>query len=882
MLYKDIEIKQVLKSLETNENNGLSQEEAEKRLKKYGYNKIAEKKKFSAFNIFIRQFYDFLTLILIVSTFLALFVGKIPTAIAIVIVVVINVILGFVMEYKSEKSLEALKQMLKDRTRVIRNGKEQMIDSLLIVPGDIIVIEEGQQIPADARIIEEVNLKVNQSALTGESVPVQKDILDPKNKDADIVFLGTTAVTGHGKAVVVTTGKETEFGKIAKSLSEIKEPLTPLQKQVVKLGKLIVFIGFILATLILILGVLQGKPFLDHYQIILALSIFVSVVPAGLLVVMTLTLAIGVKQMAHEKAIIKKLSSVETLGSTQIICTDKTGTLTDNKMTVKKVWIAGKFFEVEDSVNVKQSKDLETLVKAGIICNSAEINKDEQGEWNILGDPTEASLLVLGEKAGYNEQETKDKGILLKEFSFEQKLRRRAAIFKENNEISFISIGSPENILEISSFYLKDCQKIVLDKDYREIIEKTFYSLAKQGYRMIALSKKIIQEQKKYKRQELEKEMVFLGLVALYDPPRQGVKEAIQKCRDAGIKTIMITGDNELTAMAIAKEVDLIEGEKRVMLGKDIEKMSDDELSKALDRYNIFARMMPEHKLRIVEALQKKGKVVAVTGDGVNDATAIKEADIGIAMGIRGTDVSKEASDMIITDDNFISIGKAVKEGRIIYNNIKKFIQFLLTANGIEAPLVIIAIILGMPMPLLPLHILWINFITDSVPAITLGIEPGAKDIMKRKPRPSKEHILKGTGSFIIFASFLGFIVSLILFQRIYNPALDNLIYAQTIVFTFIVIYKLFLVFSAKSNKETIFELGLFSNKKMVLAVIFSFALQIMVIYWVFLQGIFSTIALPAFNWLYIFALAIILFLIVEFKKIILRKNITKSKQINK
>lgn len=880
MLYKNVKIEDVLTSLRTNPRTGLTQGLIKERLEKYGYNEISQKKNFSVLGIFIRQFYDFLTLILIISTLLAFFVGKIPTAIAIILVVIANIILGFTMEYKSEKSLEALKKMIKDKTRVIRDEKEQMIDSALIVPGDIIVIEEGQQIPADARIIEEINLKVDQSALTGESAPVQKDLLDTKGDRADSLFLGTTAVTGHGKAVVITTGEETEFGKIAKSLSEIKEPPTPLQKQVIRLSKLIVLIGSVLAGLILLLGLFEGKSILSHQQLIMALSIFVSVVPAGLLVVMTLTLATGVHRMAKEKAIIKKLNSVETLGSTQVICTDKTGTLTDNKMTVKKVWVAGNFFNIGGSFNPKQSIELETLVKTGVICNSAEVIKTKEGEWDTLGDPTEASLLILGEKSGYIEKETKDKIDILKEFSFEQKLRRRAVVYEDGGEIFFSAIGSPENILEISSYYM-DGGKKVLDDKYKKLIKDTFHSLATNGYRIIALSTKKIEEEREYEREKIGKEMVFIGLVAIYDPPRKGVREAIDKCRAAGIRTVMITGDNELTALSIAREVNLVDGNQKVILGANIEKMSDDELKKAVNNYNIFARTMPSHKLRIVESFQANGKVVAVTGDGVNDAIAIKEADIGIAMGIRGTDVSKEASDMIITDDNFISISKAVEEGRIIYDNIKKFIQFLLTANGIEAPLIIFAIILGIPMPIMPLHILWINFITDSVPAITLGIEPGAKEIMKRKPRPPKKHILKGSGVFIITASFLGFIVSLFLFKKIYDPTLGNLVYAQTIVFTFIVIYKLFLVFSAKSNSETIFELGFFSNKKMVLAVIFSFALQLVVVYWGLLQGVFSTKSISVFSWAYIFILAMALFLLIEFKKVIVRKVKKLNKKLN-
>ncbi|MCD5397139.1 MAG: cation-transporting P-type ATPase, partial [Candidatus Pacebacteria bacterium] len=753
-----------------------------------------------------------MTLLLIVSTVIALLAGKIPTAIAIGIIVAVNIPLGFMMEYKAEKELEALKNMLKSNARIIRNGKEQLIDFTLIVPGDIVIIEEGQKIPADARLIEENNLRVNEASLTGESVPVEKDVIEIKGKEnSNLVFLGTTAMTGYAKAVVVSTGRNTEFGKIAQSLAEIKKPLTPLQKQVNDLGKGISFVGVLLAIFTLILMEVKGLPFWQEEQLKMALSIFVTIIPAGLLVVMTLTLAIGVKNMAKEKVIVKKLSSVETLGSTQVICTDKTGTLTENKMKVKKVWVNNQFFVIGEKIELKKKSDLEALIKAGVLCNSADVSENEDGSWESLGDPTESSLLILGEKAGIKEKILKNKGRLF-DFPFDQRLRRRMTVFENLEEkeekASLISIGAPENILEVSSYYLSNgTEKRISNKD-KVIIEKTFLDLAAQGYRVIGLASKKIKKTKNYDEQlKEEREFTFIGFTALYDPPRPEIKEAINECKEAGIKIVMVTGDNELTAVAIAKEIGMIENNdeksNRVITGAQIEKMNDDELLRTVTNYDVFARTAPLHKLRTVKAFQKLGKVVAVTGDGVNDAPALKEADIGAAMGIRGTDVSKEASEIIITDDNFGSIAKAVKRGRITYANIKKFIQFLLTANAIELPLIFTAIIIGIPMPITALQILWINFVTDSMPALTLGLEPGTKDIMHKKPRPPKEHILKGTISFILFASFLGFIFSLLIFLYLYFYAEKSLIFAQTMTFTFIVIYKLFLVFSARANTKT-------------------------------------------------------------------------------
>ncbi len=906
----NLPVKEVIKKLKTDEKNGLNSIEVKKRLEEYGLNEIAKKKKFSTLKLFFKQFYDFLTLLLIISTIIAFFASKIPTAIAIGIIVLINIPLGFFMEYKAEKELKALKNMLKSSARVIRDNKEQLIDFTLIVPGDIVIIEEGQKIPADARIIEENNLAVNESSLTGESVPVEKEVIVKKENNSNMIFLGTVATRGTAKAVVVATSKNTEFGKIAESLMEIKKPITPLQKQVANLGKLISSIALVLAIFTLLLMQLQGLTFWEAENLKIALSIFVTIIPAGLLVVMTLTLALGVKKMAKEKVLVKQLSSVETLGSTQIICTDKTGTLTENRMTIKKVWVNNHFFEIKDKIRIQPQSDLEQLIKAGVLCNSAEVFQNKDGMWNILGDPTEASLLVLGEKAGFKERDLKEQGNIF-DFPFDQKILRRMTVFENfnlKNKPLLISIGAPENILEISSHYLNNNKSQKIDKNYKKLIEKTFLSLAAQGYRVIGLASKkinsrgltplegssgiamptspagLLRSDFKATNMESEKDFTFIGFVALYDPPRLEVKDSIQECKKAGIKIVMITGDNSLTALTIAQEIGLIEKDiearNRVIIGSEIEKISDDKLLKIIDNYDVFARTSPLHKLRIVKAFQKKGLVVAVTGDGINDAPALKEANLGVAMGIRGTDVSKEASDIIIIDDNFSSIAKAIKQGRRIYANIKKFIQFLLTANVIEFPLIFIAIILGKPMPITALQILWINFVTDSVPALTLGAEPGTADIMKKKPRDPKEHILKGTLSFILFASFLGFIFALSLFLYLYFLTGSSLVFAQTMTFTFIVIYKLFLVFSARSNTKTIFQLGFLNNKPMVGAVILSFIFQLIVIYTPFLHPIFQTTYLTLSDWLLIFTLSIIAFLLVEIKKILFCKILNSKHKV--
>ncbi len=880
MNYNNLSIEEVLKLLNSNESEGLTNIEAEKRLKKYGLNEISSNREFSILKLFIKQFYDFLTLLLIVSTVIAILAGKIPTAIAIGIIVLINVPLGFFMEYKAEKELEALKKMLKSSARVIRNKKEKLLSFKFIVPGDIIIIEPGQKIPADAILINEHNLAVNEASLTGESMPVEKEIILDKSDDSNKLFLGTIAVRGVAKAIVVKTGKNTRFGQIAYSLAKIKTPLTPLQKQVTSLGKLISIIAITLGFLVLVLAKLQGAPFLDGATLKLALSVFVTLIPAGLLIVMTFTLALGVKRMAKDKVIVKQLSSVETLGSTQVICTDKTGTLTENRMTIRKVWINDRLIEIKSGNLKNPEPDLEYLIKTGVLSNSAEVSKDKNNNWKILGDPTEASLLILGEKFNIKESEQKKLGEVF-DFPFDQKIKRRMTVFEtsKNEKAKLISIGAPENILEISSHCLRNGKSKKIDTQYKEKLEKVFLSLASKGYRVIGLAdKNIIKSKNKYKPSiSKEKEYIFIGFVALYDPPRREVKKSIQQCKDAGIKIVMITGDNPLTALAIAEEIGLFkDGQKqknRVITGKEIAEMPESQLAEEVQNYDVFARTSPLDKLKIVKAFKAKGLIVAVTGDGVNDAPALKEADLGAAMGIRGTDVSKEAAKIIITDDNFGSIAKAVKQGRRTYDNIKKFIQFLLTANVIEFPLIFFAILLGKPIPITAIQILWINLVTDSIPALTLGTEPASKNIMKRRPRPPTEHILQGTLSFILFASFLGFIFALGLFLHLHFVLGASLVFSQTMTFSFIVVYKLLLVFSARSNVKTIFELGIFTNKPMIIAVILSFTFQLIIIYTPFLNPIFETTPLSLFNWALIFSLSIIAFLIIELKKLFVRKR---------
>ena len=573
-------IEEILKDLDTNIKTGLSGKEAEKRLDKFGRNEIIKKRKFSSLKILFSQFVNFLIIILILASIVSFVAGKTTTGFVILAIVVLNVFLGFFMEYRAEKSIAALKKMLVSVVRVVRNNKERLLETFLLVPGDIIILQEGMKVPADARILEAVNLEVNEAALTGESMPVVKNEKTGKEpKKENIVFMGTIIVRGYGKAVILKTGMSTEFGKIAGMLSEVKESPSPLRKQIAILAKKIAMVACLIVFLILLTGVIKGIPLFDFEQLMVSLSLFVAVVPEGLLVVLTLALALSVHQMARQKTIIRRLSAVETLGCTQIICTDKTGTLTKNEMVIRKIWTGEKEFNIgEKNFDYGQSLEIPVFLKIGVLCNNAEVYPKEEGEFEILGDPTEASLLVLGEKAGIKEQDLKSRGKFLVEFSFDQKLKRRTVVWQENKKIELLTVGAPETVLSICSKFLKQNQEINLLPVSTQKIINTYQLLASQGYRMLGLAyKKLFLQNRNYKREEIEKDLVFVGLAAIYDPPRPEAFQAIKTCREAGIRTIMITGDNELTALSIAKAVGLVDKGERVISGREIDKMKDKE-----------------------------------------------------------------------------------------------------------------------------------------------------------------------------------------------------------------------------------------------------------------------------------------------------------------
>ena len=842
-----LSVEEVMKNLGTSE-LGLSEREAKERLKKFGLNELKERKKVTPTKIFLRQFKSFLIVILLVAVIISFFLKEFVDAYAILAVLLMNAFLGFVQEYRAEKAMETLKKVVVQKVRVIRDGKITEISSKELVPGDIIVLEEGEGIPADARIMEEFGLFVDESALTGESTPVEKQVAPiqdlPLAERSNMLFMGTYVSRGKGKAVVVETGMRTEFGKIAKEIEKEEEP-TPLQKKLDKFGKWLGLTALIICGLVFTLGYLKDMKIIDVFFTAVALA--VSAVPEGLPAVVTVALALGVGKMAKRNVLIRRLSAVETLGCTTVICADKTGTMTMNEMCVRKIWCGNKLIEVTgigfepkgefflngEKIEPSKEKDLLLLIKTGLLCNSSTVEFKE-GKWHVVGDPTEGSLVVLASKAGLTKEQEPEFEI---PFSSERKMM--TTVYKEKEYFVYAK-GAPEKILSVCSRLQENGKARKLTEEDRKKISSKMEEMAKEGLRVLALAYK---QMKKFEESKAEKDLIFLGLVGMIDPPRKEVKEAIEKCKQAGIRPVMVTGDHKLTAIAIAKEIGLMEEGEEVLTGEEIEKMREEELEEKIEKVSVYARVAPEQKLRIVKAFKKKGHIVAVTGDGINDAPALSKADIGVAMGIKGTDVAKEASDMVLLDDNFATIVNAVEEGRGIYDNIRKFVRFLLSVNFTEIVLITVSILLGLPLPLLPLQILWLNLVTDGFPALALSTDPYEKDLMKRKPRNPKHDILHGMLLIILIAAFVNFLAEILIFIWGLNSGY-TIEKVRTMVFTTAVFFELFFVLNCRSENKSVFKKGISDNKKLLLALLASFILQLLTIYFPPFQQIFKTVAL--------------------------------------
>jgi Ca2+-transporting ATPase len=841
--------KQVLEDLKTSL-DGLSSQDIQERREKHGLNVIKEEKKKGPIMIFLQQFTNFLTILLIVAAIISYFVGESLDTIAIMVIVVINGFFGFFQEYKAEKAIEALKSLSTPSCKVIRDGQEKIISSNEIVPGDLIILEEGDRIPADAYIIEAMSLQTDESMLTGESIPVKKreNVLPEKTpmpERCNILFTGTVVTYGRGKAIVFATGMETEFGKIAKMV-QVSDEKTPLQKRMEHIGKILGAVALAICSIVFFIGVLEYVDLFESFQ--LAVSLAVSAVPEGLPATITLALTLGVQRLARRKALIRKLSSVETLGAVDYICTDKTGTITKNEITVKKIFMnnktldvtgtgyhpSGEFLENGQPVDPSKDEQLEMLIKTARLCNDAHLVKQEK--WSVIGDPTEGALLVLSAKAGMSKIDKYYPRV--KEMFFDSNRKRMSTMNKSQDGKKYVFVkGAAESLLSISSKVMADGKIKKMTSRMKSQIMETNNKMASEALRILGFA------YKEYSKGEMEENLIFLGLVGMIDPPRDEVKSALEISKKAGINVMMITGDHKITAVAIAKQVGLYSEGSTVLTEDEIERMSDEELDLKIENVSVCARISPKSKSRIVESLKRKGHIVAVTGDGINDAPALKRADIGVAVG-SGTDVTKQASDMVLVDDNFATIVGAVEEGRNIFDNIKKFIRFLLSANFDEIFVVTAAFMLRLPAPFIPLQLLWLNIMTDGLPALALGAEPRDPNVMYSKPRNPKENVLKTMISYSIFAGVIAFLIEATLFFD--ELAVASLDYSRTLIFTTSVVFEMILVFSVRTEK---FFWQAPVNKYLVVAVLISLFMQVLGIYLPIFQRVLGTVPLSLQDW---------------------------------
>jgi Ca2+-transporting ATPase len=862
----------------TDTERGLSESEAGKRLLRYGPNRIRSVHKEKWQWILFRQFTDVLIIILLIAAAISFIIGEKGDAVTILVIVILNGLLGFMQEFKAEKAIEALQKMLSLRCKVLRDGRKKSIDSTALVPGDIVFLEIGDKIPADVRLIEAVNLKTDESALTGESLPSSKQTDasapdSPLSEQNTMAWMGTNVVNGYAKGIVVATGMDTQFGKIAKMTSEVGTLQTPLQKKLAILGKKLGVFSVAIAAFVAITGYLLGKEVTEMF--LTGISLAVAVVPEGLPAVVTITLALGVKAMVRQKALLRRLQAAEALGSANVICTDKTGTLTQNQMTVQKIWLfsgmieatgsgydpKGHFEKEHRKIDPATHKDLLELLRTGLICTHASVSK-EKDRWQISGEPTEASLIVAAYKAWL----TADNEKIETEFSFNSQRKRMSVITRENGKHLLYAKGAPEVLLARSEYYFDGTEVQPLGEKERKAFEEAYNSLAQNGLRTLALAKRTLPDEMPHDAETAEKSLVLLGVVGIIDPPRPEVPEAIATAQRAGIDIVMITGDAPLTAMAIAKDVGL--NVRHAVTGSELETMDDTLLKEKIREGTLFARTTPADKMRIVNVLQEEGSIVAMTGDGVNDAPALKKADIGIAMGMRGTDVAKSAADMILLDDNFATIVNAVREGRRQYDNIKKFVTYLLSSNIGEVMAIFINILLGGPLILLPVQILWMNLVTDGMTAVALGMEKAEKGTMQRPPRAPDEAFLQPRG--ILMILLLGSYIAaatLWIFHHYLTSGLPQpqaVALAQTSAFTAIIILEKMNVFNYRSLHAPVYTFGFFSNRWIIAAWLATVSLQVAAIYVPFLQEALHTVPLGWNEWLLIFEISLPLFLIVE------------------
>ncbi|WP_067621346.1 calcium-translocating P-type ATPase, SERCA-type [Alicyclobacillus acidiphilus] len=855
---------------------GLSSEQVEERRKTVGLNLLTEGTKVSLLTVFLNQFRDFMIIVLLAATLISGLLGEYTDAITIVAIIFLNGILGFVQEIRAEKSLSALKELTAPIARVRRGGQVVEVPAKELVPGDIVLLEDGDRVPADGRILKATVFDVEESALTGESVPSSKDprvtiAVDSNLGDRkNMVYMGTMVTRGKAEILVTATGMATEMGKIADLMQQSEDQLTPLQQRLDQLGKTLVWISLGITVLVVIAGVLHGHPI---YQMFLAgVSLAVAAIPEGLPAIVTIALALGVQRMIKRNAIVRKLPSVETLGCATVICSDKTGTLTQNRMTVQTIFADGHLIQVTGSgydpqgefvlagskIDPNRRAAVKSLIEIASTCNNAvlvEQTSDDGSTWTVQGDPTEGALLVLGRKAGFTDPDAVYER--LDEIPFDSDRKLMSVLVRSESDVFVFVKGAPDVLLERANRVLLNGREETLASSMRKSIQSTNQALASRALRNLGFAyRQFPSLEAARKCEDWETNLVFVGLCGMIDPPRQEAKEAIATAKSAGIRTVMITGDHQITAMAIAKELDILPPQGRVMTGAELDETNDEQLARLVDDVYVYARVTPEHKLRIVRALQSRGHVVAMTGDGVNDAPAIKQADIGIAMGQTGTDVAKEASSLVLADDNFATIIAAVEEGRGIYDNIKKFIRYLLASNVGEIVTMFAAMLAGLPLPLAPIQILWVNLVTDGLPAIALGVDPAESDIMKRRPRDVREGIFaKGMGTKILSRGILIGIVTLAVFLWSLRTQ-NGLEHAQTMAYATLTMAQLILVFDCRSLEGGIMKRNPLTNIWLILAVLSSVVLFLFTIYLPNLAKAFHTVPLGVTDWIIVLVLA--------------------------
>jgi Ca2+-transporting ATPase len=877
-------VDQVLASLKSSP-TGLSSAEAAKRLAEFGPNELRAARRISPWQILLEQFKNVLVLILLVATGISLFLRHGIESVVIAVIVLFAVLLGFVQEYRAERAIEALRQMAAPAARVLRDGETRQIAARQLVPGDVIFLRAGDRVPADARLLEAVNLQIEEAALTGESVPVEKHTAPLSGEDLAIgdrknmAYAGTAASYGRGKAVVVATGMQTEFGKIAELLQTVESGKTPLQQNLDKVGHLLARAALVVVLAIVAVGLLRGQPFIE--MLIFGIALAVAVVPEALPAVVTISLAIGVQRMAKRNALIRRLTAAETLGSTSVICSDKTGTLTRDEMTVRKIYAGGELLKISgagyepsgdfsrNARPIDPPASARTLLAAAILASDAILGQGNgQGErrsedgngWHIKGDPTEGALVVAAAKAGLNKPDLDARFPRLHEIPFTSETKRMTTLHQTPEGVIAYSKGAPEVILASCEHYLSDSGIQPLDQAGKEKLLMVAQDMAGEALRVLAAASKPNATLK-----NAEQGMTFLGLVGMIDPPRPEAKAAIKTCELAGIRSVMITGDHPITAQAVARELGLLK-HGRVVTGAQLDQMHDADLEREVETIEVYARVSPAHKLRVVTALQSRGHVVAMTGDGVNDAPALKKADIGIAMGITGTDVTKEAAAMTLTDDNFASIVAAVEEGRGVFGNVKKYLMYLLSSNIGEIGLMAAAALLGLPLPLTAVQILYINLATDGLPALALSIDPPEKDLMRRKPRNPRTGIFTRP---VVTLMLTGGTWSALLNLGLFTWALNSgrsLQEAMTMTFVTLVLIEFFKAYNYRSDRHSVLNRP-FANKWLNYAVLWELLLLLLIVNLPFLQGAFGTLSLPLVDWFIVIGLALTISPVLELAK---------------